>query len=96
MKRQVCEWNKVGQDTWEAKHVSAGTGNWQIADVALVEYPKTRAILWGNEKYSTEQCRQEVRQPDKREETKKETERPKMFFEFERGKKINASFGRSL
>lgn len=38
MKRQVCEWNKVGQDTWEPKHVTA-------------EYltVKTTAFVWGEE-----------------------------------------------
>lgn len=36
MKRQVCEWSKVGQDTWEPKRVSAWSANWLIADAGPV------------------------------------------------------------
>ena len=47
IKREVCEWNKVGKDTWEPKHVSAWSANWLIADADPAEYLKNQSRRLG-------------------------------------------------
>ncbi len=50
----MCEWNKVGQDTWEPKCVSAWSVNWLIAEAGPAEYLKNQSHRLGRRGRETE------------------------------------------